>query len=159
MIASWPDLLHSRIQSQSQADAIKANTHRLTIPATRQWIAGRVATLLSQYFASSIPAEVMTAIAADWHEELHDYPAWALQRACRWWMSADNADRRRKPLAGDIAARTKREMGVVDIAARAVKRFGPVVKPEPRPEPTAEQRARGDEIVREAGINLRRVKP
>lgn len=100
----------------------------------------------------------MREIAADWHEELREYPAWALQKACRWWMSADNKDRRKKPVAGDIAARARWEMGVVKVGQGAVRRFTPS-KPKPCetvvPGPTPEQRARGAEIVRAAGISLR----
>lgn len=155
MTALWPDLLSSQIQSQTQADQIRVNIHSLTIPATRQWIAGRVATLLSQYFASSIPSEVMTAIAADWHEELQSYPGWALQKACRWWMSADNSERRKKPMPGDIAIRAKREMGVVKIADRAVRQFGgPVSKPSVRQPPATPEAA--DAIVDAAGFKLKR---
>lgn len=50
-------------------------------------------------------------------------PAWAIQKACRWWMSADNEDRRKKPIAGDIAARAKIEMGAVKLATSALGRF------------------------------------
>jgi hypothetical protein len=109
---------------------------RLTIPAGKKWIAGRVATLLSQYFASSVPAEMMTAIADDWNAELSEFPAWAIQKACRWWMGAENDKRRQKPMPGDIAARCRAEMGVVKVAALAVRRFenGETQPVEDRPE-------------------------
>ncbi len=48
--------------------------------------------------------------AQDWLEALAGYPQWAIERAVRWWKSADNPDRRKKPLEGDIAARCKVEM-------------------------------------------------
>lgn len=97
----------------------------------------------------------MREIAADWHEELREYPAWALQKACRWWMSAENKDRRKKPVAGDIAARAKWEMGVVKVGQGAVRRFSPSKqKPSETVAPTPEQRARGAEIVKAAGIAL-----
>ena len=65
----------------------------------------------------------MTAIAGDWNEELQDYPSWALQLACRWWMGAKNPKRRQKPLPGDIAIRAKFEMGAVRVAERAVRKW------------------------------------
>lgn len=157
MTASWPDLLHSRIQTEAEAKAIAEAAHSLRTPATRQWIAGRVATLLSQYFASSIPVEMMTAIAEDWDEELRGYPAWAVNAACRWWMGRDNPDHRKKPLPGDIAARAEREVGVVAIAENAVRRFIPNAKPpEPRQPATEEQRQRAAEILKAAGFRLNR---
>ena len=123
-IASWPDLLNLQIQTQSQADQITADVQRLSTPATKQWISGRVATLLSQYFVSSVPDSMMAAIAEDWHEELKAYPSWAITKAVRWWMSSSNPERRKKPVPGDIAAMAKREVGAVSLAKNAVKRFG-----------------------------------
>lgn len=114
---------------------------------------------MAQYFVSSVPVEVMTEIARDWHEELREYPSWALQKACRWWMSAENDKRRHKPIAGDIAARAKIEMGVVKVAELALRRFSPSEQkpaPESRPMPSEAQRAKADEYVRNAGIRLRK---
>ena len=125
MTASWPGLISLPIQTQSAAQTISEQAKALRIPATKQWIAGRVATLLSQYFASSVPVEVMAAIAEDWHEELKAYPSWAIQNACRWWMSAENEKRRQKPIAGDISDRARIELGVVRVAENAVRRFNP----------------------------------
>jgi hypothetical protein len=111
---------------------------------------------------------MMSAIAEDWHEELKDYPSWALQKASRWWMSAENEKRRQKPIAGDISARAKIEMGVVKVAESALRKFHrygyespkqpqePVAET-PRQPPSAEQKARADELVsqfaRRAGIS------
>lgn len=153
MTALWPDLLHSQIQTGEQAKTIADGVKRLTTPATKQWISGRVATLLSQYFASSVPTEMIAAIAEDWHEELKAYPSWALQNACRWWMGEGNDKRRQKPLAGDIAERARIEMGVVRVAQSALRRFDKPInsqqsEPE-RPEPTAEQKARVAAIAAE----------
>ena len=66
---------------------------------------------------------MMTAIAEDWHEELKRYPGWAIQNACRWWMSVSNGKRRQKPLPGDIAERARKEIGIVRAAEYAVRRF------------------------------------
>ncbi|MEO9648804.1 MAG: hypothetical protein ABJ360_22460 [Roseobacter sp.] len=154
MTDSWRGLLHSQIQTTGQAEEIRAAVAKLSTPATKQWIAGRAATLLSQYFTSSIPAEMMTAIAEDWHEELKSYPSWALQKAVRWWMSADNDKRRQKPIAGDISDRAKEEMGIVKVAEGALRRFDgktnwPPASPtfENRQPRSAAQKAEADQIT------------
>ena len=123
MTASWPDFLHTPIQTMEQAKQVSDAMDRLTVPAGKTWIAGRVATLLSQYFASSVPTEMMAAIADDWNAELAEFPGWAIQNSCRWWMGASNDKRRQKPMPGDIARRCKTELGVVKVGALALRRF------------------------------------
>lgn len=112
-------------------------------------------TLLSQYYVPPVgqtpeqeeqARKINEAAADDWFDELKDFPAWAISNACRWWMSADNQDRRKKPLPGDIAERAFHEMGFVRIAGKLVERFdlkGPAAKAEHKPEPelSAEQKA------------------
>jgi len=66
---------------------------------------------------------MMAAIADDWNAELQGFPGWAIQKSCRWWMSAENATRRQKPMPGDIATRCKIELGVVKVAKLALRRF------------------------------------
>lgn len=96
---------------------------------------------------------MMAAIAEDWHEELCAYPAWAIGKAVRWWISADNPDRRRKPLPGDIADRAKREAGVLKLATHSAERFKPSTQPRPASKPITEaQRAETQEILRGFGV-------
>ena len=162
MTASWPGLLHSPIQTKGQADQIAEAIRKLTVPATKQWIAGRVATVLSQYFASSVPTEMVAAIAEDWHEELRTYPAWAIQNACRWWMGSGNDKRRQKPLPGDIAARARLEMGAINVAERSVKTFERAQDPAragctPSTEkPSEAQIARVEDYMAKAGFKPKR---
>lgn len=97
----------------------------------------------------------MAAIAEDWQEELAPYPSWAISNAARWWMSADNPDRRRKPLPGDIAERAKRERGIAKLAVSRAKRFAPIEAstPEVDDKPiTEEQRAEMNAILHGFGI-------
>ena len=82
----------------------------LTEPCDETWCMARVAALLSPYYDKGTPEGVRRMEAEDWLEALAEYPQWAIERAVRWWKSADNADRRKKPLEGDIAARCKVEM-------------------------------------------------
>jgi hypothetical protein len=78
---------------------------RLMSPCPEAWIAARVLSLLSQYYDRDIPGPVKEMEARDWIAELAGHPQWAIDRACRWWGSADNPYRHRRPLHGDIVAR------------------------------------------------------
>ena len=96
----------------------------------------------------------MAAVAEDWLTELGELPPWAIQKACRWWMSSSNPDRRKKPLPGDIAAQARRELGPVACAEVALKRFdrenAPVrhMTEETPHTPSAESKARVSEMVK-----------
>ncbi len=83
----------------------------------------RVMALLLPYYTVDVPQGIRAIEAEDWLAALSDAPQWALTNAARWWKSDENPDRRRKPLEGDIAARVKREMGLVDVARLAVTRW------------------------------------
>lgn len=103
---------------------------------------------------------MMTAIAEDWHEELSAYPSWAIQKAARWWMGSSNEKRRQKPLAGDISARAREEMGAVEVAKGALRRFESKtdwppakVKIEERQPLSADQRAEADRLVSQFSRN------
>ncbi|KEP68829.1 hypothetical protein DL1_08640 [Thioclava dalianensis] len=98
-------------------------------PAPTKWITARIATLLTHYFAADIPPQVQEAIAADWVAALRGNPAWAIARACQWWISAENTARRKRPLPGDIEERAAIEMGPVRVA-EAVLGFGIKSRPE-----------------------------
>ncbi|WP_406646902.1 hypothetical protein QEZ52_00395 [Aliisedimentitalea scapharcae] len=66
---------------------------------------------------------MMQAIAEDWYAELRDFPAWAIQDACRWWMGAENGDRRKRPMPGDIAELARKKTSCVRVAARRLQEF------------------------------------
>ncbi len=99
---------------------------------------------------------MMAAIADDWNAELQGAPSWAIQNACRWWMSADNDKRRQKPMPGDISARCKIELGVVKIAELALRRFeGGGYSQQPAEQPC--DPATAAEIVALAGYAAKRM--
>lgn len=123
MTRLWPGLLDTPIASTSDRDLLQEAVDRISEPATGKWITGRVASLLSQYYAGNVTDQVMAAIADDWRRELADYPAWAIANAVRWWIGSENTDRRKKPLPGDIAERAKKELGPILIARSAIRRF------------------------------------
>lgn len=137
---------------------IKATVAALSEPASPVWIMARVAALLSPYYDKDTPRAVREMEAEDWLEALAQYPQWAIERAVRFWKSADNADRRKKPLEGDIAARCKVEMrgigALPDLLSR--KRDGRFIGSEPQRDPPV-SRDTAQEIMRAAGFAPRKM--
>jgi hypothetical protein len=76
----------------------------------------RVLALLNPYFDKDTPQAIREIEAEDWASALSAYPYWAIEKAARWWKSDENPDRRKRPLEGDLVARTKREMDAVSAA-------------------------------------------
>lgn len=126
---SWPDLLKLPIQTDGERDEIVQAIHDLQTPPERAWVMARVAALLSQYYAADVPQSIVKMMAEDWAEAIGDYPQWCITKAVRWWKSADNPERKRRPLEGDIEAICKREYGVVKIAQLALRRYENGVAP------------------------------
>ena len=123
LTTSWRDLLHTPIATIDERDYLVAAIERVSAPVTVKWLMGRIATLQAQYYTTALPEQFQEAIADDWHHELREYPAWAIAKAVRWWMSRNNDKRRYKPVAGDISERARFEMGIVKVAQSAVRRF------------------------------------
>lgn len=90
----------------------------LTICADTKFIGARAAALLADYPISDQSDQQRLMRAEDWIAELRRFPQWALLRAFRWWTSADNPHRYRRPLEGDIAERAEKEMEPVRIAQK-----------------------------------------
>lgn len=116
---------------------IEATVAALTAPASPVWCMARVASLLSPYYDKDTPQSVRELEAEDWLEALGGFPQWAIDRAVRWWKGAENPDRRKRPLEGDIAARCRVEMRgigsvpkLVEMKARAKPEPVRVVSPE-----------------------------
>lgn len=89
----------------------------------------RVASLLSPYFEKDIPQAVRKMEAQDWAAALAEYPQYVVDEAIRWWKSADNPDRRKRPFEGDIAARCRVGMGAINAAKIYLAQ--PMAKPTP----------------------------
>lgn len=96
--------------------------------------------------------------AEDWLEELSGYPQWAIERAVRWWKSEANANRRKRPFEGDIAARCKIEMAGVPTASMMLdlRQNGKYeeILPAPREKMSAERAAA---IMAEVGFEPKRM--
>jgi len=125
-------------------------------PCSGVWISARVAALLSPYYEKDTPQAVREMEARDWEYALNGFPQWAIERAVRWWKSDANADRRKRPLEGDIVARCRIEMDGVASACKVLemKQRGAEHKPEPRERLTADRAA---QIMRDVGFGVKRM--
>lgn len=136
---------------------VEATVAALSEPANPTWCMARVAALLSPYYDKDTPQAVREIEAEDWLEALAEYPQWAIERAVRWWKSADNDQRRKRPLEGDIAARCRVEM-------RGIKALPDLLGRRARWQPQAPQSRQNrvdaetaSRIMQEAGFAPKRV--
>jgi hypothetical protein len=123
LTAWWPRSLQSQIASRTDRDQIEASIKLLREPCDPAWLMARVLALLAPYFASNIPEGVRRIEAEDWRAALQQWPAWAIEKACRWWKSDENPDHRRKPLEGDIVERVRFELGVLSFGVMKVREY------------------------------------
>ncbi|OOY20868.1 hypothetical protein BMI86_10200 [Thioclava sp. DLFJ5-1] len=150
--------------STAEFDRLNEIVAQLTRPATREWIVGRMAALLVHYYTAELPEKVNRAIGNDWAHELEGKPAWAISNACRWWMSADNSLRRKKPLPGDISERTDRELARIQTAKVMLERgVQPMkqIEAEPRGQaiPIERRRKVAQELLSKATASTKPSKP
>ncbi len=110
----------------------------------REWIAGRILTLLSHYWREDDPSAMDEAIARDWADILEGMPQDAVAKACRRYLTEEP---RRKPTPGAIYALAREYVPRPVVVSRA---------PEPEPvreRPSAERAA---EIMAEIGFRPQR---
>jgi hypothetical protein len=153
-------LLKLQPQDLPATEEVRATVAALSEPANAAWIMARIAALLNPYYDKDTPPAVRRMEAEDWLEALAEYPQWAIERAVRWWKSADNEARRKKPLEGDIAARCRVELRGIGALPEIVrrKRSGawhdtpqiPAMREKPDP-------AKVDELLASAGFRPRRM--
>lgn len=139
------------IEEAEQAEALLAHLSR---PTTAKWLHGRLVALLSHYFVASNDEKVVEAMADDWHALLSPYPAWAIANACRWWLSRDNKDHRKKPMPGDIQERAHIETVHLRVARMALDRGVAGTQDEPErdevtPQTTEERQAVAARVMAE----------
>lgn len=109
--------------SQTEADETRRTLERIAKPAPAQWVAQRVVTLLTHYFIAEAHPAALKQIAEDWIDELAEFPEWAIEAACRWWVGRENERRSRKPLPGDISDRAAKFMAPVHAGRAKVAAF------------------------------------
>jgi len=122
----------------------------LSEPAHPAKVMARVLALLNPYFDKDTPQAIREIEAEDWAQALGAYPYWAIEKAARWWKSEDNADRRKRPLEGDIARRCRVEMDAINAAkimlASQAKRREQEHRPQMTEAEMAEMRQRMAEV-------------
>lgn len=129
---SLPGFNGQRLVSVDDRDATADLVAWLSKPAPRNWLLGRIATLLSHYFVASTDNRIVEAMADDWAAIIGKHPAWAVSDACRWWIGADNPRHKFKPLPGEIDDRCRAEMMQVRVARMMVECYR---QPEPAEQP------------------------
>lgn len=113
--------------------------------AHREWIGGRIYTLLSHYWREDDDDMLTAAIAADWAEVLEGIPQQYIQSAC---IKYQRDEERRKPTPGAIY-RMARDM----MPRPQVVRPAPPAEPE-RVRVTADE---ASEIMAAAGFRPKRM--
>ena len=111
----------------------------------REWISGRILTLLSHYWRDDDPSEMDAALARDWCDILEGMPQDAIAKACMAYLRQEP---RRKPTPGSIYALAREYMPKPVIVA----------KPQP-PEPERERMTaeRAAEIMAEVGFRPKKM--
>lgn len=133
-----------------------AKAARLSVAAPSDWLAARVASLLSPYYEKDTPQGVRVMEAEDWVVCLSGSPRWAIDAAARWWKGPENERRHRRPMEGDIAARVAIEMDAVRAARIKIAAFDAGLAALPKPtEPTRAPvtAERAAEIMAAAGFS------
>lgn len=153
-----------RSQGDVPKQTLEVAIASLSTPARPEWVMARTASLLSPYYEKDVPQGVRVMEAEDWADALAEFPQWAIQKAAQWWKSADNPDRRKRPLEGDIAARARFEMQAVraaQIKLRSNGTFSLVQTKEQTEGPPKYRvsRERASEILAEAGYRPKRMEP
>jgi hypothetical protein len=139
--------------------AIEREIDDLTEEVNPVWLMARVASLLSPYYEKDVPQAVREMEAEDWAVALEVYPQWAIEKAVRWWKGAENPDRKRRPMEGDIAAKCHEYMDGVRAGQRILARGEefPVYRAIPAPDRTPVSKEAAAEIVAKAGFSARRM--
>lgn len=126
----------------------------LSEPAHPAKVMARVLALLNPYFDKDTPQAIREIEAEDWAQALGAYPYWAIEKAARWWKSDANADRRKRPLEGDIARRCKVEMDAVSAAKIMLSSEARRRQAEERPQRTEAEMAEMRKRMAEAGNSV-----
>ena len=97
-----------------------------TSPGEPDEVLARVLALLSQYPQTPLPSAVEGAIAANWLDDIGEYPSWIVAEACRRWRRHPTKYRFR-PLPGDIRALCVEIAGRLPVIAERLRKLLAVV--------------------------------
>ena len=114
---------------ESALALIEPHIERALAPAPRQWLLARVVSVLSHYPTSGASHDVIQSIAEDWAHELGELPAWAIQDACRWWISSSNPFKHQKPIPGNISGHAQPKVDILRLIPQPGNIYGGWVAP------------------------------
>lgn len=144
-------MLRSPVESAQERDCIVGLIESLPKRGEPERALVRVVALLRQYFTTDTAQSVIEVEAEDWADALGGFPDWAVRNACRWWQGADNPNRRKKPLIGDIVEICRNEAALLSLARDRVRQFdrAAIAPPEREVRPDRVTPERAAEIMRE----------
>ena len=120
--ASLPAFKGRYIASSEEVEATATAIEELEKRPPLEWVAARIYALLHHYFVAEVPLSVQEAIGAQWLGELKDFPAWAIEDACAWWVGRNNSKRGKKPVPGDIGEVCERLTAPLRVARIQIER-------------------------------------
>jgi len=124
-------------------------THGAASYPTREWLMGRIVTLLSHYYRPDDDPDILRAQAADWYVVLKGFPVYAINGACVDYLSSEP---RRKPAPGAIVELCRRLMPRPRLGQEDDDRLAL-----PKPERTADEKARASELLNRIGFSPKRI--
>lgn len=116
------DLVSRPISDSTEADIVRGMLREMLPPQTNERMAVLQATLGS-YYQGTTDQQQLTNMISLYVNELMSYPDWALKEACIWWVSRQNADRRRKPLPGDISEVAEQMTQFIRVGQKRLDQF------------------------------------
>jgi len=121
LLERWQKLRGRRAAGDKRADAeaLLGDIEACLAPANGKQVTGRAFALLSQYYVGDIPSEAHAMIFADWREGLSGLPFWALDAACKSYLSGRNC--KKKPQPGIIRALAVEEVTELQAIAERIK--------------------------------------
>ena len=145
MLGSLVALQKTPLSTETEARETLATILSLTKPAPRDWVQGEVAKLMVHYFVGDLPDNFAKSFGDDWDAELATYPAWAILKARRWWLSRENKKwKHRKPVPGELSEVAHKAMGPVIYARSCVDRWERAQRPKRAPDNQEVTQARPD---------------
>ena len=85
--AELPDFKSLTEEAKAALPGTIAAYQRYLAPGPVDDITIRVTVLLSHYFVPDIPEAAQAAIMVDWVDALHEFPYWAVKKACDNWRN------------------------------------------------------------------------
>lgn len=136
-----------------QLERAETQLNEYLLPPSRDWLMGRCATLLAHYWVPEMGPSLQEAVARDWGIKLERFPAWAIEKACQDYMSAE-PDRR--PTPGRIEKLCIAEISSADRHRAKIRRA--LDRPEPGDEKKTESSITKEEALKISAAMMAKLK-